>query len=207
MKKKLIFSVILLIVMILSSSFVAYAYFTTVFDNSVSSKYEVKSAELPTVYIESYNNFELEILASDMYEENASSLEPTVTTGLVDGFNITVKNTSSGGSSTINYKIYYEPTIAYIKSSENINNEKEFVISVISDVSGLIVEKFSLNDISSKVLLYEGTINASGINKTASENFSIELSFYNQEFIQDDNAGKTFTGKIIIESEDIIYER
>lgn len=204
-KKRVVFSVILLIIMIGSTIIFSFAYFTTIFEDTYSSRYEVTSAILPTVLIESSTDVSLDITSDMMSEENINSKTPVTTKETTTPIKLKIITSETGGTTDIYYNIYYNPTTVYTSSAENIMNEKELVLSIESSINGLIVDEYNLGNINSNTLLYSGMITVSGVNVTKIEEFTITAGYYNQEFDQTDNAGLNFYGSVNLELGDITY--
>lgn len=208
MKKQIAFSVALLVIMIVFAGSATYAYFTAQFEYAEASSLEVTSGVLPVIVMQSYEDLELEILASDMSESDASNLIPTKTDEMYT--TITATMSEYGGSSEIFYEIYYEPENVYVRSSENImdsNNEyaDEFLIKFTSKL-GKVTETYDLANLSEKTLVFSSSFEISGINAEVVEQIDIELEFFNQEFSQDDNAGKSFGGELTYEILKVEYK-
>ncbi|MFI3260996.1 MAG: hypothetical protein R3Y13_04730 [bacterium] len=205
MNKAAKLSVLVLILMILFTSAMSYAYFSTIYNKNVSEKLNVESATYPTVIIENGGEFALSIRPEDMLEAHSSSTTPSVLATNNYPVSVGFVLSNSGGTAELNYNIYYEPTVPYYKSMDNINNEKEYVISIESDIHGLIVDEYNLNNMEESVLLSTGNISGSGANELIKENFIVTVAYYNLPYNQNDNAEKTFSGELSIIAEDIIY--
>lgn len=204
MKNRLTLNVVMLIIVTFFTAASTFAFFTTQYNQKLSSDMNVTSAIYPSVVIINEKSFFLSITNADMLEGDSNSNEPSVTTS--NEVSISFTTSETGGNYSLDYYIYYEPINVYTKSLENTLNKKEFVVSIISNIDGEVVSEFNLNDVDDVTLLYTGTIVGSGVEQTFSEYFTVEFGYYNQDFDQSDNAGQSFGGFFVIETEEIKYE-
>lgn len=207
MKKNFIFSISLLVIMIIFACSASYAYFTALFEYEKLASVQVTSGVMPLIIVEEFTDLEINITTSDMSTDNVDLDEPVKTES--GTFKINTIMSEYGGQAEVFYEIYYEPYNVYERSLDNVvdNNgsyAKEFVISFTSKLNN-VSEVVDLAGIDEKTLIYSDSFIVSGINTTEVEEVFTELEFYNQEFDQTENSGKSFGGTLTLEVIDVIY--
>lgn len=205
MKKKLIIGSAGFVVMMMCTIISGYAYFTAVFEYDDISQMEITSAVLPTISVIGVDELNLNVTSLDMIENNVNTSYPVVVSYTSEATKIIATTSEVGGNSTIEYNIFYVPTVVFSKSLENTNNSKELVISIYSDLTDYDVLEFDLTGVSDKILIYNNSFDVAGINNVVTEVLDMELGFYNQDFNQTDNAGVTISGELVIEIVGVTY--
>ncbi len=195
MNKKLLFSLILLLIMLSFASFATYAYFTAEFKYEKLSEFEILSATMPDIVVNTNKNVSLFVPKKVMSKDDVNDIKPAISNYEEDVVRINVKNGANGGTTKMKYEVYYVPDIVYNKSSENILNKKELVLSIYPQKNGNKTE-YNLNDLSEKTLIYNGDLTVSGINALYEEIIDVEISYYNQDFDQSENAGVEVGGHL-----------
>ena len=187
--RKALVASILLIVIIFSAS---YAYFTSY--NNAKAGYNAGIAEgLNITYLlTAGSELTLSVNPSDLNEGNVG--EYVESNKGVDS--VTLDNASEYPNVVCSYKILYTPTVPFTNSSQNTSGAEEFVL-IGTDLSGDNEPfTFDLAGITSETVMYEGSIYTNPIILSKSQSWEFVLRHYNLATNQNDNIGKTFSGKV-----------
>ncbi len=192
---------ILLVIMMLCTATFTYAYFTAPSSESYS-EYDITSTKTGFAYAESGSEIDL-LVSGDVMQEPLQNNNVAAATAVNDDpITVTLNTSVNGGTLTCTYDIYYIPDTPFMNSIENTTNEKEFTIKGVSD-KGSFATEINLGNVTEKIMLAENVnIALSGVSKVLVQSWTFTASFYNQTFVQDDNAGKEFGGRIVLEDLD-----
>lgn len=193
-----IVAVLTLIVTVFGASMFGLAYFSI--DKNEFSSLEFSSATTYNVYAMSGSDIYLHVAGQYMTGEYSDSTKPAFTTNNMTPISLTLETFDSGLSIACTYDLVYETINVFTSSAENVNNEKEYTISGVSNYSDKI-EELSLADVEDKLYLAkELKVELSGVNKKKTVEWLFDVNFYNQSFSQLDNMGAKFSGRILLDN-------
>ena len=200
----IILTSLILIVAMIGATF---AYFTAT-SNDGTSKVTLESAELGSAMAEG-TAVELAVMPADMEQidgkNDYSKYKEPSTPGTLK---LSATN-GDAGTTTCTYNIIYKPTTAYIKSTENTLNLKEFTIRGSQNVSigsGNVaytgtIDEYDLTGVSTTVTLVSGaTMTVTGVNQEGEISWEIVPRFYNLAIDQTSNANISFGGSVEVGS-------
>ncbi len=200
-------SLILLIIMLTFTIVATYAYFTSPITGDDFGSVEIESAQSGLAHTINGSEIGLKVEGNIMSQDNISTTVPAVTASNITPIKIVLNTSGNGGELKCNYDVVYEPSIPFMNSALNISNVNEYTIKgsgyMTNDVSGtkdLSIPETNLGNVTSRLMLLENQeISVTGVSKTLEYNWEFTVSFYNQEFNQDDNTNISFGGKIILD--------
>lgn len=191
---------ITLMVILLSTGFVTYAYFTARSSNLKTNPMNVSSASIGQAFSTSGTLMELHITGEDTLQGKASAIEPSIVVENIMPIEVAVETAERDGTLTCYYDIVYVAIEPYLNSLENPGDAKELVIKgTEKNFEEVFFEEVMINNITSSIVLKENIkIEASGIKAKTTHSWKMEVGFYNQVFDQTDNQLGVFSGDIEI---------
>ncbi len=200
-KTKLLLAIIVFVAISAGTITATFAYFTANSASHEFSRYELHSAESGIAYAESGSPINLLVSGEVMKDANIDAVNPAATASNDVPIKVTLKTSVDGGQIDCTYDISYIPNVVYYNSAANISNAKEYTIKGSNNQNSDAIVETSLGNIDSKLILASDIeFSLSGVNKTAVQEWTFEVGFYNQSFNQDDNQNKDFGGKVMIEN-------
>ena len=203
-KNKFQLSVFILafVVVLLSTIFVTYAYFTARGSSIKTKPLNVSSASIGQAYSQSGTLMELHITGDYTLKGRADAEKPAIVVENSAPIEVYVETAEKDGTLTCYYDITYIPHVPYLNSEENINDDKELVIWGIEKNFGLAnFDEVKINNVTEEIILGENIkIEASGINEKVAHTWQINVGFYNQLFDQTDKSRQLFSGDIEVKN-------
>ena len=190
------------IVILLSTGFITYAYFTARATGINVNLLNVSSASIGQAYTTMGTIMRLDITGEDTLRENASDESPSVVVGNSTPIDVSVETADQDGTLTCYYDIVFVAHEPYYNSEQNPGNAKELVMwSNETNYNEEFFEEVMINNISGELIIRESIkISATGIREKVVHNWDIKVGFYNQTFDQTDKVKQKFSGDIDIQN-------